>query len=189
MSLNPDHFYTPEEYLIIERQAEFKSEYFAGEVFAMSGASENHNLIVVNIAAEIRQQFKGRHCKVYSSNMRVKVSLSGLYTYPDVIALCDEAQFDDDHKDTLLNPTVIIEVLSKSTEAYDRGDKFGHYRKLDSLREYVLVAQNKYHIERYVRQPDNQWLLSEVNMLEDNIEFESINFILALHEIYDRVEI
>ncbi len=189
MSLNPDRIYTPEEYLKLERQAEYKSEYFAGEIFAMSGASKNHNIIVTNIVGELCLQFKGRPCLVFSSDMRVKINSTGLYTYPDIVALCHKDQYDDDYIDTLLNPSMIVEVLSKSTEAYDRGDKFAHYRKLDSLKEYVLVTQDKYHVELYTRQSDNHWLLSEVNTIEGVVSFESIKCHLALNEIYDKVEI
>jgi len=185
----PKPGYTPEEYLALEREAEYRSEYFAGEVFAMSGASERHNLIVSNIVAALHTQFRKRPCKVYASDMRVKVSATGLYTYPDVVALCEEAQFDDDQKDTLLNPTVIIEVLSPSTEAYDRGEKFAHYRKLTSLAEYVLISQDKPHVEHYVRQPDNQWLLSEASRLQDTVRLPSISSTLVLAEIYEKVEV
>jgi Uma2 family endonuclease len=189
MSLQPKSLHTPEEYLVLERKAGYKSEYFAGEIFAMSGASEQHNLIVANVVATLHTQFRNRPCKVYASDMRVKVSPTGLYTYPDVVALCSEPRFDDDQKDTLLNPTVIIEVLSPSTEAYDRGDKFGHYRKLASLTEYILISQEKIHIERYVRQPDNQWLLSETSGLHDTVQLPSINCTLVLDEVYEKVEI
>jgi Uma2 family endonuclease len=189
MSLQPKSLHTPEEYLVLERKAGYKSEYFAGEIFAMSGASEQHNLIVANVVATLHTQFRNRPCKVYASDMRVKVSPTGLYTYPDVVALYSEPRFDDDQKDTLLNPTVIIEVLSPSTEAYDRGDKFGHYRKLASLTEYVLISQEKIHIERYVRQPDNQWLLSETSGLHDTVQLPSINCTLVLDEVYEKVEI
>jgi len=189
MSLQPKLHYTPEEYLALERKAEYKSEYFNGEIFAMSGASERHNLIVGNVFAALHAQFRNRPCKAYASDMRVKVSATGLYTYPDVIALCEEAQFDDEQKDTLLNPTVIIEVLSPSTEAYDRGEKFAHYRKLASLAEYVLVSQDKPHVEHYVRQPDNQWLLSEASRLQDVVHLPSISSTLVLAEIYEKVEL
>jgi Uma2 family endonuclease len=180
--------YTPEEYLAIERDSEGRSEYFDGEIFAMSGASERHNLIVTNIVAGLHTQFRGRACKVYSSDMRVKVNSTGLYTYPDVVALCGQARFDDEHKDTLLNPAVIIEVLSKSTEAYDRGEKFEHYRKVESLAEYLLVSQEKHHVDHYVRRPDNQWLLSEAGRLDDTIKLPTVNCVLALSEVYDKVE-
>jgi Uma2 family endonuclease len=188
MSLQPKLRYTPEEYLALERKAEHRSEYFAGEIFAMSGASERHNLIAGNVFAALHAQFRGRPCRAYMSDMRVKVSPTGLYTYPDVVALCDEPQFDDEQKDTLLNPTIIIEVLSPSTEAYDRGGKFGHYRKLASLAEYVLISQEEPHVEHYVRQPDNQWLLSEASNLQDTISLPSLNCALLLADVYDKVE-
>ena len=189
MSLQPQRRYSSEEYLALERKAEYKSEYFAGEIFAMSGASERHNLIVTNIVAALHAQFRNRLCKVYASDMRVKVGATGLHTYPDVVALCGDARFDDDQQDTLLNPAVLIEVLSKSTEAYDRGDKAEHYRKLPSLAEYLLISQDKPHVEHYVRQPDNQWLLSETSDLQDTVALPAINCTLVLAEVYDKVEI
>ena len=134
---------TPTEYLAADRAAARKSEYLGAEVFAMGGASERHNLIVVNVVAELRRQLKGRPCRVYPSDMRVRIKETGLYAYPDVTVVCGQADFDDELRDTLLNPTVIFEVLSKSTESYDRGEKCAHYRKMASLAEYVLIAQDK----------------------------------------------
>jgi Uma2 family endonuclease len=189
MSSQAQKHYTPEEYLALERQAQCKSEYYAGEIFAMAGASRWHNLIVTNVLRELSLQLKGRPCTTYPSDMRVKVSPTGLYTYPDVTVVCGEAQFEDNQQDTLLNPTLIVEVLSESTEAYDRGGKFAHYRKLTSLMEYVLITQTKPHIEHYVRQPDNRWLLSEVDSLPDAIHLPSIDCHLALAEVYDKVDI
>lgn len=189
MASHPKTRLTPEEYLAIERKAEFRSEYLAGETFAMAGAGERHNMIVTNISGEIRDQFKGRPCRNYSNDMRVRISPTGLYTYPDIVAVCGEARFDDEHKDTLLNPTVIVEVLSPSTEAYDRGEKFWHYRQLESLVEYVLVAQDRRRIEHYVRQPDGQWLLSESSSLEDTVQLLSIDCRLSLAEVYDKADI
>jgi Uma2 family endonuclease len=154
----------------------------------MAGASKEHNLIVGNAFAELHAQLKKRPCQVYSSDMRVKVSTSGLYTYPDIVVSCGKEQFDDKHKDTLLNPTLIIEVLSDFTEAYDRGEKFKQYRQLDSLMEYVLIAQDKHLIEHYVRQPDNQWLFSETEDLQDIVQLSAINCHLTLHETYNKVE-
>src|SRR5919198_4874617 len=119
--------YTPEEYLALERAARHKSEYVNGRIYALAGASRAHNLIVVNVSAELRAQLRGRPCETYASDMRVKVSQTGLYTYPDVVVVCGEPRFEDAQVDTLLNPTVIIEVLSESTESYDRGEKFAHY--------------------------------------------------------------
>lgn len=144
--------YTPEEYLALERKAEHKSEYVNGRIYAMAGASHWHNLIVGNTFGELRARIRSRGCTTYVNDMRVKVSSTGLYTYPDVMALCDAPRFEDSHADTLLNPSAIIEVLSDSTERYDRGEKFGHYRRLETLREYVLVSQNRVQVERFVRQ-------------------------------------
>lgn len=185
-SANPDTL-TPEEYLEIERKATVRSEYIAGRMFAMSGASRRHNLITGNVAGELRNQLKGRPCEVYSSDMRVKVSSTGLYTYPDVVAVCSEPRLEDDHFDTLLNPAVIVEVLSDSTEAYDRGEKFAQYRRLQSLREYVLVAQNKMRVERFARQTD-QWVFSELNDPADSLRLPSLGCTLSLGDIYQRVD-
>ena len=189
MSSQAHKHYTPKEYLALERQAQCKSEYYAGDIFAMAGASRWRNLIVANVVGERRSQLKGRPCATYPSDMRVKISPTGLYTYPDVTVVCGEAEFEDSQQDTLLNPTLIVEVLSESTEAYDRGGKFAHYRKLASLAEYVLIAQTKPHIEHYVRQPDNRWLLSEADTLRDAIHLPSIDCHLALAEVYDKVDI
>jgi Uma2 family endonuclease len=180
--------YTPQEYLAIERNSEHRAEYVDGEISAMGGASERHNLIVTNIVVEFAQQLKTRPCKVYSNDMRVKVSATGMYTYPDVVVVCDQASFDDDQRETLLNPTVTVEVLSDSTEAYDRGEKFEHYRRMDSLKEYLLVSQGKRHIDRCIRQPDNQWLLSESSGEHSVVELPSINCRLSLAEVYHKVE-
>lgn len=188
MSTHPQKRFTPEEYLALERKSPLKSEYFNGEIFAMGGASEHHNLIVANVVRELSLQLKGRLCKTYPSDMRVKVSPTGLYTYPDVVVVCDKALFDDDQKDTLLNPTLIVEVLSDSTKDYDRGEKFEHYRTIESFKEYVLIAQDKHHVEHFVRQPDRRWLLSETNRLEDTLDLTSIGCRLALAEVYDKVE-
>lgn len=134
---------TPAEYLAIDRKAEFKSEYFAGEMFAMSGASFKHNQVVANLIAETAARLKGGPCQIVPSDLRLSVSPTGLYTYPDAMVVCGEPEFIDDHFDTLINPTVIFEVLSDSTESYDRGAKFRHYRSLDSLQAYVLISQDR----------------------------------------------
>ena len=188
MSLRPKPYLSPEDYLALERSAEFKSEYFDGEIFAMAGASESHNLIVINTIRELSIQLKKRPCKVYANDMRIKVSPTGLFTYPDVVVVCGQAQFDDSHRDTLLNPTLIVEVLSDSTEAYDRGRKFEHYRKLESLAEYVLIAQHRPHVESYRRQPDQRWVLTDSDGLDGKLRLDAIDCELALAEIYDKVE-
>lgn len=189
MSVRPVIRYTPEEYLEIEREADYRSEYFDGEIFAMSGATRNHNLIGGNIFADLHGQLRNRKCEVYMNDMRVKVSPTGLYTYPDVVVVCDRPRFDDKQNDTLLNPDVIIEVLSESTEAYDRGAKFGHYRTLDSFSEYLLVHQDKCHIEHYVRQPGNTWLLSEYKNPGDIIEIKAVQCTLKLEAVYEKTDI
>ena len=189
MPLQPETYYTPEEYLELERKAEFKSEYHDGEIFAMGGASPRHVLIVTNVASELRNQLKSRPCTVYSTDLRVRVSPKGLYCYPDVVVVCDEPEFADNHNDTLINPTLIVEVLSKPTKDYDRGEKFEQYRGLKSFREYVLIAQDKHHVEHFIRQPDNRWILSETNRIEDAMELVSIECNLALSEVYDKVNL
>ncbi|MBI3249262.1 MAG: Uma2 family endonuclease [Deltaproteobacteria bacterium] len=179
--------YTPDHYLALERQAKHRSEYINGSIFAMVGASRQHNLIAGNVFGELRTQLRGRPCEAYINDMRVKVSVTGLYTYPDVAALCGEPYFEDARMDTLLNPNVIVEVLSDSTEAYDRGEKFAHYRRLESLRDYVLIAQNKVRVEHYVRQGD-QWVLSEASDLASTVLLSSIGCEVGLRDIYERVE-
>lgn len=189
MSSQTSSKYTPQEYLALERASQQKNEYFNGEIFAMGGASERHNLIAGNVFASLHTQVKGKPCKVYSSDMRVKISVTGLYTYPDVIALCGEASFEDEQQDTLLNPNIIIEVLSKSTEGYDRGEKFAHYRKIESVKEYVLISQDKSRVEDYARQSDNQWLMSEVSRLQESLHLPSINCTLLISDVYDKVDL
>lgn len=189
MSHQAKTYITPEEYLSLERQAEYKSEYYDGEMFAITGASRKHNLIAVNIVAELRNQLKGRACEAYSSDMRVHVPATNLYTYPDVVVVCGEPQVEDEYVDTLLNPTLIVEVLSKSTEDYDRGRNFRHYRSIPSFAEYLLVAQDEYRVEQLTKQTATRWLLSEFRSPEDVIQLESIRCSLSLKEIYNKVEL
>lgn len=178
--------YTAEEYLTLERSSPIKSEFHDGRIYAMTGASRKHNLITVNIAGELRNQLKKRRCEAYGRDMRVKAAESHSYHYPDIVVVCGEPQFEDAHVDTLLNPTLLIEVLSPSTEAYDRGGKFAHYRKIPTLREYLLVSQDQPSIERYVRQGD-VWVLSEAAGLDALMPLDSIGCALSLGEVYDKV--
>jgi Uma2 family endonuclease len=188
MSSEPRKRLTPDEYLAIERQAQTKSEYLNGETFAMSGASPRHALITGNIVQALGGRLRDRPCFVFPSDLRLHVSASGLFTYPDVVVACGELKYRDDRRDTLLNPLVLLEVLSESTEAYDRGRKFEHYRALPSLAEYLLVAQDKPHVEQFVKQPDGRWLLGELNRLEDVVILPSLGCPLPLAEIYAKVE-
>lgn len=187
MSSQPTSYLTPAEYLAIERKAEYKSEYIDGVIVGMTGASREHNLIAFNLAGIISPQLKGQPCEGYSNDMRVRTPSTRLYTYPDLVVVCGEPQFEDDEFDTLLNPTVIIEVLSDSTELYDRGKKFGFYRTIDSLAEYLLVAQNESRIEHYAKQTDGRWLLSDYRTPEETVELVSIQCRLSLGEVYDKV--
>ncbi|MFN8634888.1 MAG: Uma2 family endonuclease [Chloroflexota bacterium] len=181
-------FYTPEEYLARERLAERKSEYRAGRIVAMTGASRAHNRITVNLGGELHQQLRRGPCEVYIADMRVRVRRSGLYTYPDVVVACGDIQFEDDQLDTLLNPVVVIEVLSPSTESYDRNEKFSHYRRLDSLQEYVLVAQDGVRVQRYARQGD-QWVIAEYTSLDDELPLDAIGCRVRLRDVYERVRL
>jgi len=188
MSAIPKTKLTPGEYLELERKAEYKSEYFDGEIFAMSGAKRNHNKITTNLSGLVWQHLKGKDCESYSNDMRVFVPQTGLYTYPDIVVVCGEPKFQDNVFDTLLNPILLIEVLSESTESYDRGKKFQHYRSIESLQEYVLVAQDEARIEKYVKSGDGFWVLSEAVGLEAEIEFASIECRIALAEVYDKID-
>lgn len=180
-------YVSQEEYLALERKADYKSEYVNGEVFAMTGASRKHNLIAGNVFGELRQQLKGKPCEVYPGEMRVKAPASRSYVYPDVVVVCGEPQLEDEFLDTLLNPTLVVEVLSKSTESYNRLAKAGYYRTIESLAEYMLVAQDEYRIEQYVKQADARWLLTDIRGLESAVELQSIGCSLALRDVYDRV--
>ena len=178
---------TPEEYLEIERRAERRSEYFEGRMYAMSCASYAHVLVVDNLNHELKLRLKGGPCRVHSIELRLRVAPNGLYTYPDLMVICGGPQFADNRTDTVVNPVVIIEVLSESTEAYDRGKKFEQYRRLLSLREYVMIAQDAPHIEQYIRQPDGHWLLAETGGRGASIQFASIDCVLPLTRIYNKV--
>jgi len=178
--------YTAEEYLTLERSASCKSEFHDGQIFAMTGASRVHNLVSGNIYRELSLQLKKRPCEAYINDMRVKAVEANSYHYPDIIVACGTPQFEDSQVDTLLNPTLLIEVLSPSTEAYDRGGKFAHYRKIPTLREYLLVTQDQPTIERYVRQGD-VWILTDATGLEASVPLESIECVLSLRDVYDKV--
>ena len=188
MASHPKTLYTPDEYLALERSCEAKHEYHNGEIFAMGRASKWHVMIVTNLVVELGSQLKAGPCSVYSTDLRLRVAPTGLYTYPDVIVVSAEPRFSDDQEDTLLNPALIIEVLSESTKDYDRGEKFEQYRTIDSFVEYLLIAQDRPHVEHYIRQPDGSWLLHETNNLEHSIQLESVPCSLSLSEIYNRIE-
>ena len=176
--------WTAAEYLEFERRSEIRHEFFGGEIFALSGASLKHNRIVRNVLAALHRQLGGRGCEAFASDLRVKVSATGLYTYPDVVVVCGEPLLDDDQLDTLLNPVLIVEVLSPSTQDYDRGTKFEHYRTIETFSEYLLIAQARPHVEHYVRRPDDTWLLSETKEARDVLILSSIDCRLPLVDVY-----
>jgi len=187
MSAPPKTSLTPAAYLLIERAAETKSEFFDGEMFAMAGTTRNHARIVMNFSGELRARLKGRKCEPFATDLRVKVEANGLYTYPDLLVVCDDPQFEDDRLDTLLNPTLIVEVLSEATERYDRVKKFDLYRALPSLQEYVLVSQSEPRVEQFLRQPDGEWNLRITTDPTAFVDLTSIECEIALAEIYERV--
>jgi Uma2 family endonuclease len=182
-------FLTPADYLRIERQAFERSEFIDGEMYAMAGAREKHVTVVTNLVVELGTQLKKRPCYVFSNDMRVKVNVKGDYTYPDVVIVCGEPQFEDEQEDSLLNPTVIIEVLSPSTEQYDRGEKFRRYRTLASLQEYLLISPNHCHVEHYRRVETYQWVLTETTKIQTTLKLPSVNCVLNLEEVYEKVGI
>ncbi len=176
-----------EAYLKLDREAEFKSEFYDGCMYAMSGGSYPHGQIILNIGAELRHGLRGRNCSVTASDVRVRVARNA-YTYPDIAVVCGTPRFADDQKDTLINPTLLVEVLSPSTEAHDRGMKFAYYRKLESLQEYALVSQLEPRVEIFRRQSSGDWLLSESVGTDAFVRFESLDCRIALSEIYHQVE-
>jgi len=188
MSLQPKPFLSLDDWLAGERAAlEGRSEYLDGEVFAMTGASFKHNIIVVNISRELSTQLKGRPCQVYTNNMKVLIRSANAGKYPDLVAHCGEPELLDDRQDVLLNPGLIVEVLSASTEVYDREGKFALYRQLPSLREYLLVAQDRVRVELYRRGVDDRWTLTNYVGLADRVTLGSLDCTLVLAEVYDKV--
>lgn len=183
----PEPFVTPEEYLERERAAETRSEYYRGRVYAMTGAGRQHGRIVMNLAGALHGQLSGGSCEAFVSDMRTKVLANGLYTYPDLVVVCGEGQYEDVQLDTLLDPILIVEVLSPSTAAYDRGEKFALYRELESLRTYVLISQDRPLVERFERE-GGHWVLHEVSGLDTTLDLPSSGARIALRDLYARVE-
>ncbi|MYH80027.1 Uma2 family endonuclease [Candidatus Poribacteria bacterium] len=191
---------TPEEYIAFERKflpdADIiRHEYINGELIAMSGASRAHNLITMNVSAALHSRLRGSECETYANDMRVSTPTTTSYFYPDVVVVCEEPRFEDDVFDTLLNPIILVEVLSPSTEVYDRREKFAHYRQLPSLQEYVLVAQDQVRVEHYRREEKQDttpvtptdWIFTDFQELEEILPLTSIQCELPLQEIYERV--
>jgi Uma2 family endonuclease len=179
---------TPDQYLARERGAEFKCEYFRGEIFAMAGASARHNLIVLNTGAVLRDQLRDRPCRVYPSDLRLEIRATGLITYPDVSVVCGEPEFAYDRGDVLLNPIAIVEVLSDSTEAYDRGKKFEHYRQIPTLKHYVMISQDRASVEVFTLHDRDDWTLRDSQSLSEALPLSAIECQLPLAEVYAKVQ-
>ena len=179
---------TEAEYLEIERAAETKSEFYDGEMFAMAGGTRRHSKISMNLAREFGNKLLDHRCQPFNTDLRVKIEATGFYTYPDLSVVCGEDLHVDEEKDTLTNPTVIVDVLSDSTEGYDRGKKFEHYRQVPSLKEYLLVSQNEPHIEQFIRQANNEWLLREAAGLNATLSLPSLEIIISLAEVFRNVK-
>jgi Uma2 family endonuclease len=188
MSTQPTNYITPEQYLEIDSKAEIKSEYVYGEMFAMAGAGRVHNLLAGNVADRLRAQLRTGNCEAYQSDMRVRINAAGLFAYPDVVVACDP-QFVEEKQYTLVNPSVIVEVLSPSTEAYDLRTKFKYYREIESFREYLLVASESVDVELWNLESNGKWVLSNYDHLDDEVELQSIGCRLALRDIYEKIEL
>ena len=181
--------YTPEEYLRREYDAQEKHQYYHGEIFDMAGGTAEHSLVIANLTAELHTRLKGGRCRVYDSNLRVRIPRTTLYTYPDVSVVCGDIEFDplDKNRTTMLNPTLLVEVLSPSTEAWDRGKKLQSYIQIDSLREYVLVSSQTASVETFFRQRDGTWLYAPTRALTAAAKFQSLNIEVPFADIYSGV--
>ena len=181
------HYYTVEEYLALEREAAFKSEYFQGEIYAMAGGRPMHGAIAMNLAREFVHQLKGKPCWVFSSDVMIRTNPNGLFSYPDLSIACEELTFHDSKEDIITNPILIVEVVSDSTEAYDRGKKFRLYQQIETFTDYLLVAQDEPHIDHYEKQADGRWLLTSAIGLGANLPIPSLGCTLSLAEVYDKI--
>ncbi len=181
------NFISQEEYLLAEREATEKHEYFQGEVFAMSGASLKHNFIAKNINILIPHYLKGQPCDLFGSDLRVHIPENSLYTYPDFTIICGKPETTDEKTDTITNPSVIIEILSKSTKEYDRGTKFNLYRNINTLQEYILIDSTSVSVEIFKRHSDNTWILTEFKQLSDQFVISTINLTILLNDLYEDV--
>jgi Uma2 family endonuclease len=177
------------EYLEMERAAIEKHEYYKGEIFAMSGARVKHNRIQMNFLGATHGFLRGKDCEVFGSDLRIHIPSNSLFTYPDAVIICNGLELLDEEFDTVLNPKVIVEVLSKSTQSYDRGDKFNLYRAIPSLKEYIMISSETIGLEHYIKQENNTWLLKEYSQLSDSLLIQSIDFSILLSELYAGVEI
>lgn len=187
MQVKEQQYYSPQEYLELEAAAEYKSEYYDGQIFPMAGGTPNHNRIALNLSATLNFALKGQNYDVFINDMRLWIPQKRLYTYPDVMVVAGELQFAEGRRDTITNPVMIAEVLSESTESYDRGEKFKLYRTISSLKEYMIISQSEKHVEQFSKTTDSKWILSEYDE-ENAIALTSIDFEISLSDIYDKVD-
>ncbi len=180
--------FSPAEYLILERTSAYRSEYFQGEIFAMAGGTPRHSKLKTNLIIALGVPLRGHSCTLYDSDLRILVDQTGLYTYPDASIACGPLELADGQPDVVFNPTVLFEVFSDSSEAYDRGQKFGNYRQIESLREYVLVSQKEVLVERFERNPNNTWTMTESRGIDSQLALTSVGITIQLREIYDKVD-
>lgn len=188
MSAIPRPLYTEEEYLTLERQAAYRSEYYRGEIFAMAGSSSEHNLMAGNLKTYLHRPLRERGCRMYLLEMRLKVMATGLLTYPDAMIVCGQTRYADEHVDTVLNPIVIFEILSDSTEAFDRGKKFDHYRRIPTLQAYILISQERALVERFLRESDVEWKLQVIEGLSETLYLPAVDSMIALADIYEEID-
>ena len=188
MGIPNKKFISEEEYLEAERLSTEKHEYFQGEIFAMSGASENHNIIAINCTADLRFKLKGKKCRPYGSDMRMNIPENTLYTYPDLSVYCDEIETLDDKFDTAKKPTIIIEILSKSTRNYDQGEKFALYREIPTIKEYILIDSEKIKVILNTKTSNSSWSLNEFVSINDKFEIKSLEIEMNLLDIYEDVK-
>lgn len=188
MQRTKQKYYTPEEYLALEEKAEFKSEYDQGEIFAFSGASLNHNQIIQNVCSRINQQRKKHNCRVFANDLRLWIEANQLFTYPDIMIICDKPKFYSDRDDTVVNPNIIVEILSESTKNYERGDKFVFYRSIPSFQEYILIDQYSAYVEQFNISAAGKWQLTEYKNVKEHLTLTKIDFQIPLEEIYADVE-
>jgi Uma2 family endonuclease len=181
-------YFTVQEYLELEESAEYKSEYYKGEIFAMAGASSNHNQIIGNVYSRLHQTINQHNCRVFMSDLRLWIKQRELFTYPDIMIICDKPKFYPDRDDTVVNPLIIIEAISKSTEAYDRSKKFLFYRSIPTFQEYILINQYSPHIEQFYIGAENHWLFKDYNSISDILKFSKIDFEIPLENIYYLVD-
>ncbi|WP_269227407.1 Uma2 family endonuclease [Flavobacterium eburneipallidum] len=182
-------YISQKDYLEAERLAVEKHEYFKGEIFAMSGASITHNKIFSNSFSDIGSKLKGKKCQPFGSDLRVHIPKNTLFTYPDISIICGEIETTDDKFDTITNPSVIIEILSPSTRNYDKGEKFTLYREIDSLQEYILIDSERIMVEKFIRNADNSWQLTEYKTIEQSFSIATVDIEMQLIDIYDGIKI